>query len=65
MIFSKKGKTGVKAHQNQENLAHTTNKTWTRVRHLAKRSYHIYYDKRFLGSEKTQTFTTDHIPVLV
>ena len=65
MGFSKKGKNEVKARQNQENLAHTTNKTGTHVRHLTKRSYHINYNRRFSGSKKMQTVATNHIPFLV
>lgn len=68
MVFSKKGENKVKACQNQENLAHTINKSRTHVCHLTKRSYHINYNnynRKFLGSEKMRTVTTDHIPILV
>ena len=65
LFFSKKGKTEIKAHQNREDFAHTTNKTGTHVRHLAKRSNHIYCDRRTLGNEKMRTITIDHIQVLV
>ena len=68
MVFSKKGENKVKACQNQENLAHTINKSGTHVCHLTKRSYHINYNnynRKFLGSEKMRTVTTDHIPILV
>lgn len=63
-FFLKKGKLKLKLAKT-EKITHTTNKTGPRVHHLAKRSYHIYYNKRFSGSEKMRTVATNHIPVLV